>query len=67
MDRHMSITLETARALEQAGIVKFRGASGLLTTAEIAFKAPMLCQMHSNRGDVFNLTTASLRLVAIKA
>ena len=67
MTNHMSLNLENAQALEQAGVVTFKGFSGKLTTAEIAFQAPEICQMHSNRGDVFDLIVAYDRLIATKA
>lgn len=58
------LDLEEAQALEKAEIVTFKGFSGKPTTAEIAFQAPAICQMHSSAGHVYNLERDGIRLVA---
>ena len=64
--RKVHMTLENAQEMEKNGIVTFKGFSGKLTAAEIAFQAPQICQMHSNRGDVFDLAVANERMIATR-
>ena len=64
MTVQMSMTLENAQELEKVGLVTFKGFSGKLTTAEVAFNAPAICQIHSNRGDVFDLDVKGDQLIA---
>ena len=61
----LAITYEDAQALEKSGIIKFVGRSGVDTTAVIARQAPMLCQMVSNAGDVYDLRFTS-KFIAFK-
>ena len=67
MTKRIELIQKHAQGLEQAGIVEFKGFSGKPTTAEVAFQAPAICQMHSSAGNVYNLKRDGIWLVAIKA
>ena len=46
---------KSLKALEAAEIIKFRGISGIETTAEIAMQAPELVQVHASSGNTYDL------------
>jgi hypothetical protein len=48
-------TLEQLKALETAGIIEFRGFSGVKTTAETAIAASPMCLAHSLSGKTFDI------------
>ena len=48
------LNLETAEAMERAGIVAFFGASGIPATASVALRCPSLCVMRCDKNE-FNL------------
>jgi len=55
MDERIEMTHKQAWELDMSGIVEFEGVNGKPTTVDIAYEAPMLCQMRSSAGRVYSL------------